>query len=51
MNASNSYSYTRLIVALGIVRKPSMWEFITSKYPAIIHDIGLPTLRNMRGPL
>ena len=42
MYASNSHSYTHLILALGIVRKPTVWGFITSKYPGI-HDIGLAT--------
>ena len=42
MCASNSHSYTHLILALGIVRKPTVWVFITSKYPGT-HDIGLPT--------
>ena len=42
MCASNSHSYTHLIQALGIVRKPTVWVFITSKYPGT-HDIGLPT--------
>ena len=42
MYASNSHSYTHLILALGIVRKPTVWVFITSKYPGT-HDIGLPT--------
>ena len=42
MYASNSHSYTHLILALSIVRKPTVWVFITSKYPGI-HDIGLPT--------
>ena len=42
MYASNSHSYTHLILALGIARKPTVWVFITSKYPGI-HDIGLPT--------
>ena len=42
MYASNSHSYTHLILALGIVREPTVWLFITSKYPGI-HDIGLPT--------
>ena len=42
MYASNSHSYTHLIVALGIVREPTVWGFITSEYPGI-HDIGLPT--------
>ena len=36
------HSYTHLILALGIVREPIVWVFITSKYPGI-HDIGLPT--------
>ena len=43
MYASNSHSYTHLILALGIVIEPTVWVFITSKYPGI-HDIGLPTL-------
>ena len=44
MYASNSHSYTHLILALGIVREPTAWvlNFITSQYPGI-HDIGLPT--------
>ena len=42
MYASNSHSYTRLILALGIVRKPTVRIFITS--PSLgIHDIGLPS--------
>ena len=41
MCASNSHSYTRLILALGIVREPTVWWFITSEYPGI-HAIGLP---------
>ena len=41
MYASNSHSYTHLILALGIVREPTVCGFITSKYPGI-HDIGLP---------
>ena len=40
--AINSHSYTHLIPALGIVREPTVWLFITSKYTGI-HDIGLPT--------
>ena len=44
MYASNSHSYTHLILALGIVREPTVWGFITSKFPGI-HDIGLPTNR------
>ena len=43
MYASNSHSYTHLILALGIVREPTVWVFITSTYPGI-HDIGLPTI-------
>ena len=39
MCASNSHSYTHLILALGIVREPTVWVFSTSKYPGI-HDIG-----------
>ena len=35
-------SYTHSILTLGIVRKPTVWGFITSKYPGI-HEIGLPT--------
>ena len=44
MYASNSHSYTHLILALGIVRKPTVWLFITSKYTGT-HDIGLPIKR------
>ena len=43
MCASNSHSYTHLILALGIVREPTAWVFITSKYPGT-HGIGLPTV-------
>ena len=43
MYASNSHSYTYLILALGIVREPTVWVFITSEYPGM-HDIGLPTI-------
>ena len=42
MYASNSHSYTHLILALGIVREPTVWVFITSEYPGT-HDIGLPS--------
>ena len=38
MYASNSHSYTHLKLALGIVREPTVWVFITSKYPGI-HDM------------
>ena len=44
MCASNSHSYTHLIQALGIVREPKVWGFITSKYLGT-HDIGLPSVR------
>ena len=40
MYARNSHSYTHLILALGIVREPTVWGFIIPKYPGI-HDIGL----------
>ena len=43
MYASNSHSYTHLILALGIVRGLTVWGFITSKYLGT-HDIGLPTV-------
>ena len=42
MYASNPHSYTHLILALVIVREPTIWVFITLKYPGI-HDIGLPS--------
>ena len=48
MYASNSHSFTHLILALGIVREPTVWGFITSKYPGI-HVIGLPTESPERG--
>ena len=35
------HSYTHLILAQGIVREPTVWVFITSKYPDI-REIGLP---------
>ena len=35
----HSHSYTHLILALSIVRKPTIWGFITSEYPGI-HNIG-----------
>ena len=43
MCASNSHSYTHLIIALGIVREPTLWWFITSKYPGT-HDMTLACL-------
>ena len=42
MCARNHHSYTHLKLALGIVREPTVWGFITSQYPGI-HDNGLPT--------
>ena len=36
--ASNSHSYTNLILALGIIREPTVWVCITSQYPGI-YDI------------
>ena len=45
MYASNSHSCTHLILALGIVREPTVWVFITSEYHGI-HDIGLPSTTN-----
>ena len=37
--ARNYHSYTDLTRSLGIVREPTLWWFITSKYPGT-HDIG-----------
>ena len=42
MYASNSHSYTDLILVLGIVREPTVWGFMPSKYSGV-HDIGLPS--------
>ena len=39
MYASISHSYAHLILAVGIVREPTVWGFITSPYPDI-HYIG-----------
>ena len=47
MYASNSHSYTHLILALCIVIEPALWVFITSEYPGI-HDIGLPKLADLK---
>ena len=33
MCARNSHSCSHLILALGIVREPTVWGFITSQYP------------------
>ena len=41
MCARNYHSYTHLILALSIVRKPTVWGFISSKI-ICMHDIGLP---------
>ena len=53
MYASNSHSYTNLILALGIVREPTLWGLMTSKYPCT-HDIGwadvTPSCRPSRQP-
>ena len=43
MYARHSHGYTHLILALGIVRKPTIWGFITLQYPGI-HGIDLPSL-------
>ena len=46
MYVSTSHSYTHLIIALGIVRKPTVWVCITLEYPGIqCHNIGLPITR------
>ena len=34
----------KLILALGIVRKPTVWVFIPSEYPGIHHDMTLASL-------
>ena len=47
MYARNYHSYTHLILAMGIVRKPTVWVFITSIHPGT-HDISLPTCRASR---
>ena len=41
--ARNYHRYTRLILALGIVREPTVWRFMTSKY-FCTHDIGRATI-------
>ena len=46
--ASNSNSYTHLIIAPGIVREPTIWGFITSEYPGI-HDIGRANILSVGG--
>ena len=43
MYASHSHSYTHLILALGIVRKPTVWGLLLQIYPGI-HDTGLPII-------
>ena len=48
MYASNSHSYTHLILALGIVREPTVWDFITSTYPGI-HDIDWASVSGASG--
>ena len=42
MYAKIYHSYTHLILALGIVRKPTVWGFMTTKC-SCIHDIGRAT--------
>ena len=49
MYVSNSHSYTHLILALGIVREPTVWGFISSKYSGI-YDIGLPNTTSIKIP-
>ena len=39
--ARNYHSYTHIIIALGIVREPTVWGFMTSKY-SCTYDIALP---------
>ena len=39
MCALNYHSYTHLKLALGIIREPTVWEFMTSKHPCT-HNIG-----------
>ena len=50
MYDSNSHSYTHSILALGIVRKPTVWVFITSQYPGI-HDIGPATIDDLENSI
>ena len=44
MYARTRHSYTHLILALGVVREPTVWGFMTSQYPGK-YDIGLPAVR------
>ena len=37
--ARNNHRYTHLILALGIIREPTVWGFMISKY-SCTHDIG-----------
>ena len=39
MCTRNYHSFTHLLLALGIVREPTVWEFMTTKYYCA-HDIG-----------
>ena len=41
--ARNYHSYTHLTLGLGILRKLTVWGFMTSKY-SCTHDTGLATL-------
>ena len=42
--ARNYHSYNHLILTLGIVREPTVWGFITSKY-SCTHGIGPARIR------
>ena len=41
--ARNYHSYTHLLLALSVVREPTVWGFITSKY-SCTKDIGRTSL-------
>ena len=43
----NSHSYTHLILALGIVREPTVWALLLQNIYCT-HDIGLPSLTYIR---
>ena len=47
--ARNYHSYTHLILALGIVRAPTVWGFMTSKY-SCTHNIGRTTNTSVFSP-
>ena len=46
MYAINSHRCTHLTLDLGIIREPTVWEFITSQYPDT-HNIGLPRITGL----